>query len=402
MGHEASPRELDAALLTVVGFTGISPGMTNQSKSSVGGEGSRLREPFTLSDLDFDLPERLIAQAPPANREDARLLVVDRSADGFSTARADRGVSDLPELLRSGDLLVLNDTRVIPAKLSLVRKTGGRVRGLFLEAVEPGRWRVMLEGSRRLRVGERLIPANENADGISIELVESIGMGHWWVSVDPVRPAEETLAKIGTTPLPPYIKRAGVDRGADADDQQRYQTVYAKNAGAVAAPTAGLHFTDAMLEEIRTRGVEIAFVTLHVGLGTFKPIDVDVLHDHTMHSERYEISEATAHAINACKARSGRVIAVGTTSVRVLETAAQQADGEKQIQPTRGSTDIFIYPPYRYRVVDALLTNFHLPRSTLLALVMAIGGVDRVRQAYRHAVASEYRFFSYGDAMLIL
>lgn len=376
--------------------------MRDQDSSSVGGEPSDRCEPFSLADLAFDLPEHLIAQAPPANREDARLLVVDRHSEGFSVDRVDRGVSDLPELFRRGDLLVLNDTRVIPARLSLVRKTGGRVRGLFLEEESPGRWRVMLEGSRRLRVGERLMPAQGDSNGISIELVESLGRGHWWASVDPTQPAEETLAKIGTTPLPPYIKRTSADRIADAEDQQRYQTVYAKIAGAVAAPTAGLHFTEALLGEIRARGVDVAFVTLHVGLGTFKPIDVDLLQDHTMHSERYEISEATANAINACKARSGRVVAVGTTSVRVLETAARLTEGGAEVRAARGSTDIFIYPPYKYRVVDALLTNFHLPRSTLLALVMALAGVERIRRAYRHAIDKGYRFFSYGDAMLIL
>lgn len=376
--------------------------MTEHHPTSPIGDASPARTPFAIGDLDFDLPDCLIAQSPPPRREDARLLVVDRRAHAGGTGFMDRGVCDLPDLLRSGDLLVLNDTRVIPGKLLLARQTGGRVRGLFLEEVSRGRWRVMLEGSRRLRVGARLTPVRSETDDVSVTLLESLGMGHWLVDVDPAIAAEGTLDRIGATPLPPYIKRSDDDREQDAHDRQRYQTVYAKRAGAVAAPTAGLHLTDAMLSDIRRRGVDIAFVTLHVGLGTFRPIDADVLQDHKMHRERYEISEATAQAIHSCKARAGRVVAVGTTSVRVLETAAQLAERKSELVASRGSTSIFIYPPYRFRVVDALLTNFHLPRSTLLALVMAMGGVGRMRAAYRYAVDQGYRFFSYGDAMLIV
>ncbi len=352
---------------------------------------------FSLADLKYDLPEDRIAQQPPAGREDARLLVVDRGTGALRDGR----ITDLPALLEPGDLLVLNDTKVIPAKFTLFRETGGRVRGLFLEEQELGQWRVMLEGSRRLRLGERLAWNLDGAGDVSLTLLASLGEGHWSVRVEPLEPSEVVLSRIGQTPLPPYIKRTGVDRAADQADRSRYQTVYAKSAGAVAAPTAGLHFTDALLESVRGRGVDIAFVTLHVGLGTFKPIEAATLEGHVMHKERFEISERTAAMVNACKKRSGRVVAVGTTCVRVLETAVRRAaDGE--LAAARGETDLFIYPPYAFGVVDALMTNFHLPESTLLALVMAFGGIERMRRTYQHAIDEAYRFYSYGDAMLII
>jgi len=352
---------------------------------------------FSLVDLKYDLPEERIAQQPAVNRHDARLLLVDRKKDVLRDFR----ITDLPRLIEPGDLLVLNDTKVIPAKFTLFRETGGRVRGLFLQEHELGRWCVMLEGSRRLRSGERLTTNLDGVGEVSLSLLATLGEGHWSVRVEPSDPAEVVLARIGQTPLPPYIRRTGVDPAADQADRSRYQTVYARSAGAVAAPTAGLHFTDALLESIRGRGVDTAFVTLHVGLGTFKPIEAATLAGHVMHKERFELSERTAAAINTCKERSGRVVAVGTTCVRVLETAARQT-GVGEVRALRGETDLFIYPPYAFGVVDALLTNFHLPESTLLALVMAFGGIERTRRAYRHAIEEAYRFYSYGDAMLIL
>ncbi len=338
------------------------------------------------------------------------MLVVDRTSD---TLR-DAAIPDLPGVLRAGDLLVLNDTRVRPAKLMAHRKTGGAVGGLFLEEESRGVWRVLLEGSRRLRVGERLVADERGRQaaggaGVELELLERLDEGQWRVGVRADGSVEGILGRIGQTPLPPYIRRPAHDYDADQIDRERYQTVYAKAPGAVAAPTAGLHLTQAILDRIQERQVAIATVTLHVGLGTFKPIIADDLADHVMHSEEYEVSETAVRAILDCRARGGRVVAVGTTTVRVLETLALSiANRQSPIANSavasslRGSTDLLIYPPYRFRLVDALLTNFHLPRSTLLALVMAFAGIEPTRRAYAHAISRRYRFFSYGDAMLIV
>ncbi len=347
-----------------------------------------------VASLDYTLPDVLIAQFPPARRDDARLLVVDRARD---TLR-DRWVKELPDLLRPDDLLVLNDTKVVPAKLAARRETGGRVGGLFLCERSPGVWEVLLEGSKRLRVGETITTGDDTGGEVGLRLEESKGAGRWVIRVDRAGSAESILERIGVTPLPPYIRRRDEDRSNDEADRKRYQTVYARNAGAIAAPTAGLHFTREMLDRVRDRGVKIAFVTLHVGIGTFSPLSVDRLDDHVMHSESFELSVDTAEAITACRARGGRVAAVGTTTVRVLESSVRE---NGSIAPTRGSTELFSRPPHRFQVVDALLTNFHLPRSTLLALVMAFAGVCRTRSAYVHAVEQRYRFYSYGDAMLI-
>jgi S-adenosylmethionine:tRNA ribosyltransferase-isomerase len=234
-----------------------------------------------------------------------------------------------------------------------------------------------------------------------LTLEASYGQGYWRVVVDQAGPAEQVLERIGETPLPPYIHRDPGQSGADEADRSRYQTVYAVKPGAIAAPTAGLHLTDALLDRLRAGGVETAFVTLHVGVGTFKPIGVDQAAQHVMHAERYEVTSEAEEAVRACRARGGRVVAVGTTTVRVLESAAADDTDDRLIRPGSGSTELFIYPPYRFHVVDGMLTNFHLPRSTLLAMVMALAGVETVRRAYRHAVDQRYRFYSYGDAMLI-
>ncbi|MCH7924757.1 MAG: tRNA preQ1(34) S-adenosylmethionine ribosyltransferase-isomerase QueA [Planctomycetes bacterium] len=352
---------------------------------------------FKLSDLDYDLPESLIAQTPTARRNDARLLLLERRKNEMR----DDGIPTLADQLVPGDLLVVNDTKVLPAKFAARRKSGGKIPGLFLHEESDSVWVVMLRGSRRLRVGEYLTVIPRTGDSVTFELIESLPGGQWRVRVSCEGSAEKILERIGRAPLPPYIRRASDGDDRDAEDRTRYQTIYAKHAGAVAAPTAGLHLTESLLDAIRAKGVAIASLTLHVGLGTFKPIATDSIEKHPMHSERFELSAETAEAVNSCKGRGGRVIAVGTTSVRVLETVARDTGEDARVEPKTGSTDLFVYPPYRFRVVDALLTNFHLPGSTLLALVMAFAGVDLVKQAYRHAVEREYRFYSYGDAMFV-
>lgn len=351
---------------------------------------------LSIHDLDYGLPQELIAQYPPARRDDARLLVVDRD----SSSLADRYVTDLPQLLQPGDLLVLNDTKVLPAKFTAWRETGGRVGGLFLREESAGLWEVMLVGSRRLRAGETLAIRLSDEREMGLELVEDLGQGQWRVRVERDGPAEAVLDEVGVTPLPPYIRRKDDDVDLDAADRRRYQTVYAHRPGAIAAPTAGLHFTPVILKALEAAGVQVAFVTLHVGVGTFKPISAERVAEHVMHSEWYELSAKTAEAVRACRDRGGSVVAVGTTSVRVLESAAGNGDS-RTVVPGSGRTELFIYPPHKFRVVDKLMTNFHLPRSSLLALVMAFAGMDQTRQAYQHAIDDRYRFFSYGDAMLI-
>ena len=353
---------------------------------------------FTLADLVFELPESLIAQQPLAERDASRLLVVDRASGELTDAH----VRDLPAWLRANDLLVLNDTRVLPARFYAHRVSGGRVGGLFLDEISPGRWEVMLEGSRRLKAGETLAAVSASGGDVRLTLVDRLVGGNWSLDVTPVGPAEEVLSRIGRTPLPPYIRRDRDEVKDDAEDRRRYQTVYAKSPGAVAAPTAGLHLTPELLECIRGGGVTTAFVTLHVGAGTFQPIREPDLASHVMHAERYALSSEVEAAVGRCREWGGRVVAVGTTSVRVLESSAAAPESRRIVSARHGSTDIFIYPPHRFAVVDALLTNFHLPKSTLLALVMAMGGVQTIRRAYHHAVSQKYRFYSYGDAMLIV
>ncbi len=353
--------------------------------------------PFRLADLDYDLPQTLIAQAPAERRDSSRLLIVDRPS---GTLR-DASFSDLPESLRSGDTLVINDTRVVPAKITARRGTGARIGGLFVREWQIGRWELLLQGRGRLRQGETLALVDPASDErvASLELTESRGEGHWLATVEPAVTAEALLTRVGRTPLPPYIRRDAIGDPRDAQDRQRYQTVYARQAGAVAAPTAGLHFTEPMLHALGHAGLSVVRTTLHVGLGTFAPIKVDRLETHEMHREWYDLSPDAAAVINRGRRAGHRIIAVGTTSVRVLETCAN-SDGT--VAAGSGWTDLFCYPPYRFKAVDVLLTNFHLPRSTLLALIMAFAGIGLTRHAYRHAVDRGYRFFSYGDAMLIV
>lgn len=335
--------------------------------------------------FDYSLPPELIAQNPIEPRDRARLLFAQRPS-----TLEHRHVFDLPDLLSPGDLLVLNDTRVLHARLVGHRKkTGGKWEGLFLKVGADGSWEMLCQTGGRPHPGEVVV-----AGDLELTLEEKMPDGKWRVRPRAEGDAASILEKHGQVPLPPYIR----DGLARDDDVSRYQTVYARHAGAVAAPTAGLHFTDDLFARLERRGIQRTFVTLHVGQGTFQPIKVEDYRDHPMHSEWGSIDAAAVQAIERCRAAGGRVIAVGTTAVRVLESAAR--DGE--LKPWSGETNLFIYPPYRFRAVDGLMTNFHLPRTTLLLLVAAFAGDDLLRTAYDTAIAERYRFYSYGDAMLIL
>ncbi len=345
------------------------------------------------SDFEYELPVELIAQQPAAERADARMMVVERATG----ARVHRQVKDIGDYLRPGDLLVVNDTRVIPARIFGVKEaSGGRVELLFLEpAAAPGCWTALCGTSRRPKPGVVLRLADGRFRATVIELGAG---GRMTVRIEDGLPLLELLEAHGVPPLPPYIHRPHSAPGR-AEDRERYQTVYARAPGAVAAPTAGLHFTRALLEQLRARGVEQATVTLHVGPGTFKPVAVEEVDAHTMESERYEVTPAEAARINAARAAGGRIVAVGSTSVRTLETVA---DANGRVQAGQGRSAIFIRPPYRFKAVDAMLTNFHLPRSTLLMMVCALAGYDATLAAYREAVRERYRFYSYGDCMLLV
>lgn len=332
-------------------------------------------------DFDFDLPDHLIAQHPPEQRGGSRLLHVTPSAI------ADRLFADLPGLLRAGDVLVLNDTRVLKARLFGQKASGGQVEVMVERVLGTREVLAKVRASKTPRDGSSF----RLADAVDVTVLGRQGE-FFHLRFEGEAAVEEVLERYGKLPLPPYITHA-----AGADDDDRYQTVFAREQGAVAAPTAGLHFDEAMLERLRAMGVNIAYVTLHVGAGTFQPVRAEQVKDHVMHSERYTVSQATVEAIAQAKAKGGRVVCVGTTSLRALESAA--ASGE--LKAGEGETDIFITPGYRFKVADVLLTNFHLPKSTLLMLVCAFGGTEQLFAAYRHAVAQEYRFFSYGDAMLI-
>jgi S-adenosylmethionine:tRNA ribosyltransferase-isomerase len=370
-----------------------------------------------LAQYDFDLPPERIAQEPASIRDASRLLVLRRAPAADEPALEHRAFRDLPDFLRPGDLLVLNDTRVVPARLVGRRaRTDGRWEGLFLREQE-GTWELMCQTRGRLMVGETLLvdppegPATNSGDpGLRLVLVSKTPAGRWRAKPAEAhsgRSALELLARYGQVPLPPYIRKGR----ANEADRERYQTIFADRPGAVAAPTAGLHFTPPLFQALEAKGVERALVTLHVGPGTFQPIQTEDVRQHRVEPEWGELSAATAGAINATRARGGRVVAVGTTSVRVLETAAQgvrlgphderAGDGEG-VSAWSGPTDLTVCPPFSFRLVDALVTNFHLPRSSLLLLVSAFAGRERVIETYRIAVEQGYRFYSYGDAMLIL
>jgi S-adenosylmethionine:tRNA ribosyltransferase-isomerase len=352
-----------------------------------------------VSDFDFELPEELIAQQPPAERSGARMLQLDRATGAWRDAR----FREFPELLRAGDVLVLNDSRVIPARLlgqkaaAIEGKTSpGKIEALLTQQVSEWEWTALVRPGRKVLVGDLLVfRSQDEATSLEAEVVEHGEFGERRLRFHPVPDFFAHLDKIGHMPLPPYIHRP--DEGSD---RQRYQTVYAQQPGSAAAPTAGLHFTPEVLERIRAHGVTVCFVTLHVGLGTFQPIRVERVEEIRLHEEHYTLPQSTAEAVNAALAEGRRVIAAGTTSVRTLEYCAAVADG-RPLAAHSGATSIFISPGYQFRVVAGLLTNFHLPQSSLLMLVSAFGGQQSVLTAYRHAVTERYRFFSYGDCMFV-
>ncbi|EJO5346475.1 tRNA preQ1(34) S-adenosylmethionine ribosyltransferase-isomerase QueA [Clostridium botulinum] len=338
-----------------------------------------------VKDFDFYLPEELIAQHPMEKRDEARLLVLDKETEKVQH----KIFKDILDYLKPNDCLVLNNTRVLPARLiGAKEKTGGKMEFLLLKRKEKDVWETLVKPGKRAQIGARFIFGNGELKA------EVIGMGEEGSRIVKFYYEgifEEILDQLGQMPLPPYIK-------AKLEDKEMYQTVYSKEEGSAAAPTAGLHFTDELLEKIKEKGVKLAFLTLHVGLGTFRPVKVENIQDHTMHSEYYKIDKETAEIINTTKENGGRVIAVGTTSCRTLETIG---DEEGKVREQSGWTDIFIYPGYKYKVVDSLITNFHLPQSTLLMLVSALAGRDNIMNAYNIAVENKYRFFSFGDAMFI-
>jgi S-adenosylmethionine:tRNA ribosyltransferase-isomerase len=358
-----------------------------------------------VADYDFDLPEALIAQQPPSVRGTSRMLVLDRAHPPGEGSFADRSFSDLPSLLNPGDLLVLNDSRVIPARLFAHRATlrgkqqpSGLIEVLLTNPDGAGNWSALVRPGRKVRVGDQLEFATPSGSvALIAEVTASGDFGERTLRFAPVEDFYAVLDQIGHMPLPPYIKREDANT-----DRERYQTVFAAQRGSVAAPTAGLHFTPAVLDSITARGVEIAKLTLHVGLGTFAPLRVERVDEIRLHRERYTLPAETARALNQARAEGRRIVAVGTTAVRTLEHCALHAENAgTQIQPHSGETSIFISPGFHFRLVGAMLTNFHLPQSSLLMLVSAFASRDRVLEAYAHAVRERYRFFSYGDCMFI-
>jgi len=343
----------------------------------------------SISEYDYHLPEELIAQIPAEERSRSRLMLVDRS----SRTLFHKQFCDLLFQLNSGDALVLNQTRVIPARIEACRKSGGKVEIFLLKQTGEDQWEALTRPSSRLKEGETL----DLSRGGSARLNEFIGQGIWAVHFTGL-PETGGLDEIGRMPLPHYIRRNKSSDPRDTLDQERYQTVFGTKPGAVAAPTAGLHFTESLLQQISVRGVKVVKLTLHVGVGTFAPLREENYTRHRMHPEWFELTADSAEALNRIRDQGGRIVAVGTTSARVLETAAQE-DGK--LRPASGETRLFIYPPYRFKAVDLLLTNFHLPKSTLLLLVGAFIGREKLLSAYREAVEQKYRFYSYGDAMLL-
>ena len=359
-----------------------------------------------LDQYDYDLPRDLIAQQPLAVRSDARLMIVRRQSETIDHAH----VRDLPEILTNKDCLVFNDTKVIPARLVGRRdRTGARWSGLFLSADENGVWQVLSKTRGKLEPGEAIVVVSWDVrQSVTLRLLTKLDGGVWAVRPEPLGDPMEILQCVGRVPLPPYIR----DSEMTESDVETYQTVFATQPGAVAAPTAGLHFTPELLTQLSRRGIEREFVTLHVGIGTFRPITAERLDEHVMHSEWCSLSADVAQKLNQARAAGRRLIAVGTTVARTLESAlgshhAPRDDGISRsemptLEPFQGTTNLFIRPPYQFRAVDALLTNFHLPKSTLLILVRTFGGDALIRRAYEQAIAERYRFYSYGDAMLIL
>lgn len=352
-----------------------------------------------VADFDFELPEELIAQQPPAERGQSRMLAMDRVSGAFRDAR----FGEFPSLLQPGDLLVLNDSRVIPARLYARRtlrrereEPTGRIEVMLVEPAGENQWRALVRPGRKVAIGERLVfPAPDGTIALEASVLERGTFGERLLQFAPASNFFAAIDRIGHVPLPPYIKRSDAQ-----EDRERYQTVFAREPGSVAAPTAGLHFTEAILGEIAGRGVEIARVTLHVGMGTFAPLRVDRVEEVKLHREHYSIDAEAAEAVNRAQGEGRRIVAVGTTVVRVLESAALRSPSDG-LTAHSGDTSIFISPGFQFRIVNALLTNFHLPQSSLLMLVSAFAGRERVLAAYNHAVEASYRFFSYGDCMFL-
>lgn len=339
------------------------------------------------SDFDYLLPEELIAQNPPASRGSSRLLVFDREKDRISH----KNFNDIVSFFDEGDILVFNDTKVIPARLFGRKETGGKVEILLIREIEKDLWECMLKTSKGAKIGMSF-SLGEGDDIIHADIVDK-SEGSIIVKLSSDKEVREMINKIGRMPLPPYVKRDAVK-----EDEERYQTIYASKEGAVAAPTAGLHFTPELMHSLKEKGVHTAMITLHVGPGTFQPVRVDDMENHKMHSEHFHISESVAEKINEVKERGGRVVAVGTTTVRTLESSNDKG----KVLPNDGETDIFVRPGSRFNIVDCMITNFHLPKSTLFMLVSAFAGTANMKKVYEEAVLEKYRFFSYGDAMLII
>ena len=362
-------------------------------------EGDEAMTALRVADFDFHLPPELIAQQPPAERGQSRMLEMNRTTG----ALRDASFADFPSLLNPGDLLVLNDTRVIPARLyahrTVVRereKPTGSVEVMLTEPAGENLWRALVHPGRKVRVGEQLVfPSSSGSIELEAEVIERGQFGERLLRFNPVDDFYAVLDRIGHIPLPPYIHRDDADA-----DRERYQTVYSRERGSVAAPTAGLHFTPQILNALIARGIEVARITLHVGLGTFAPLRVENLNEVRLHRERYSLSASAADAINRAVAENRKIVAVGTTVVRTLEHCALQSAGS-QLQAHSSETEIFISPGFQFRLVGALLTNFHLPQSSLLMLVSAFAGREPVLAAYHHAVQQKYRFFSYGDCMFV-
>ena len=358
--------------------------------------------------LSYHLPPELIAQRPLRIRSSSQMLVLERSSGRLTDSR----FSSISEFLRPGDCLVLNDTKVLPARFFARSASAAKLEGLFLAETAPGLWDVMLKGARKLKPGDQLYLKDKQKQArhtyggqnfCKVVLLEKKDDGICRLKIDTQADHKTILNQIGFPPLPPYIKRDDNLQVA-AMDKHRYQTVYARKAGAVAAPTAGLHFTDRLIKQLKQAGIHFAYITLHVGMGTFKPITAENLEDHRMHQERFEINQENAGIINRAKGDGGRIIAVGTTSVRTLETIGQAwaCPTDSKVEATSGATELFIKPGYKFKIVEAMITNFHLPKSTLLALVAAFAGLEKTIAAYKHAIEQRYRFYSYGDAMLII
>lgn len=340
-----------------------------------------------IKDFDFDLPEELIAQTPLKDRTASRLLVMKRANESIEH----RHFRDIIDYLNPGDCLVLNDTKVLPARLYGSKKdTGAKIEVLLLHQQEDDVWEVLVKPAKKIKPGTEIVFGHGQLHCVCLEEKDHGGR---MVKFAYEGIFMEVLTELGEMPLPPYIKE-------QLSDQSRYQTVYAREQGSAAAPTAGLHFTTDLLDQVKAKGIEVAFVTLHVGLGTFRPVSVDTIEAHDMHSEFYHLSKENAQKISSVKKAGGRVIAVGTTSTRTLETIATENDGE--IVPASDWTSIFIYPSYQFKAIDGLITNFHLPKSTLVMLVSALAGRDFILRAYQAAIDERYRFFSFGDAMFIL